>query len=96
MNPLEPLEPKFVKAILNKSAILGLQGEITAAYLRKLGFTEEKDFTVIGCPVVFMNGDELEVEQSERKRKYYYHLVTGKCLRMVDASRRRNIRVGEE
>ncbi|MBQ9983302.1 MAG: polysaccharide pyruvyl transferase family protein [Lachnospiraceae bacterium] len=53
---------KFVKSILGKSAILGVRGEITAAYLKKLGFAEERDFTVIGCPAMYMNGDELAVK----------------------------------
>lgn len=50
---------EFVRAILEKSDSLGLRGEYTAAYLRKLGFQEERDFTVIGCPSMFLYGKEL-------------------------------------
>lgn len=53
---------KFIKAILEKSSIMGVRGEITATYMKKLGFMEEKDFTVIGCPAMFMNGNEIEVK----------------------------------
>ena len=49
----------FFSAVLEKSAIIGLRGEITAAYLKKLGFREEKDYTVIGCPSVYMFGGTL-------------------------------------
>lgn len=51
----------FVKAILEKSRYLGLRGEYTADYLKSLGFRQEKDYTVIGCPSLYMHGKELPV-----------------------------------
>ncbi len=50
---------EFVKAILEKSPMLGLRGEITAEFLKDLGFREEVDYTVIGCPSMFTWGDTL-------------------------------------
>lgn len=50
---------KFVKAVLKKSDSIGLRGEFTADYLQKLGFTPEKDFTVTGCPSMYLYGDTL-------------------------------------
>ena len=49
----------FVRAVLRKSDCLGLRGEHTAQYLKSLGFQEERDFTVIGCPSLFMYGKDL-------------------------------------
>lgn len=49
----------FVKAVLKKSALLGIRGEFTAQYLKYLGFTEEKDYTIIGCPSMYLYGPSL-------------------------------------
>jgi len=49
----------FVDAALDKSAMLGLRGEFTAEYLKRLGYAPERHFTVIGCPSLFLNGPEL-------------------------------------
>lgn len=59
----DELSEQFVKEILKKSAMIGVRGEITADYMKKLGFTEEKDFTVIGCPSMYMHGDQLELKE---------------------------------
>lgn len=42
----------FVRAVLDKSSMIGVRGANTGDYLKRLGFTQEKDFTVIGCPSV--------------------------------------------
>lgn len=53
----------FVNAVLDKSAMLGLRGEITGEYLKRLGYREEVDYTVIGCPSLYMNGDTLKLKE---------------------------------
>src|SRR5699024_7137094 len=59
-----------VRAILEKSSIIGVRGEITAEYLKQKGFRPEKDFTVIGCPSLYMFGDALPVpKQTELSPK---------------------------
>lgn len=53
---------RFIKAVLEKSAMIGVRGEITAEYMKKLGFREEKDFTVIGCPSMYLHGDTVPLK----------------------------------
>lgn len=49
----------FVAAVLEKSAMIGVRGELTAEYIGKLGFREETDYTVIGCPSMYTWGEHL-------------------------------------
>lgn len=50
---------EFISAILEKSPMIGVRGEMTADYLGELGFFPEKDYTVIGCPSMFTYGAKL-------------------------------------
>lgn len=58
----------FINAVLDKSAMLGLRGEITAEYLKRLGYKEEVDYTVIGCPSLYMNGEHLKLKELHLNR----------------------------
>ena len=49
----------FVSAVLDHSAMLGLRGEMTAEYLKHLGFSPERHFTVTGCPSLYARGGRL-------------------------------------
>ena len=53
----------FVGAALEKTAVLGLRGEITADYLKHLGFTPERDYTPIGCPSLYTYGDSVRTRE---------------------------------
>lgn len=53
----------FVEAVLEKSSIIGLRGQITGDYLEHLGFTPEKDFTVIGCPSMYTFGRDIKLKE---------------------------------
>src|SRR5699024_4635929 len=55
---------EFVSAVLEKSSMLGLRGEITSKYLSRLGFKEGVDHTVIGCPSMYAFGRELNIRQT--------------------------------
>jgi hypothetical protein len=57
---LDGVVTAFVKATLERSASLGVRGEITAAYLKRLGFSDDV-VDVIGCPSMFMRGPDLSV-----------------------------------
>ena len=49
----------FCKAVLEKSAKIGLRGETTAKFMDYLGFQRGKDYQVIGCPSMFLYGADL-------------------------------------
>ena len=49
----------FMRAVLDKSDIVGVRGELTAAYLKNLGFAEGRQYQMIGCPSLFAFGDKL-------------------------------------
>ncbi|MFD0826724.1 polysaccharide pyruvyl transferase family protein [Neobacillus sp. M.A.Huq-85] len=54
----------FVSAVLEKSGMIGVRGEITSQYLSKLGFREDIDHTVIGCPSMYAFGRELQIRET--------------------------------
>ncbi|MCL2481872.1 MAG: polysaccharide pyruvyl transferase family protein [Propionibacteriaceae bacterium] len=51
---------RFMRAVLEHSALVGVRGEMTATYLKTLGFSEEH-VQVIGCPSVYLNGPDYSV-----------------------------------
>jgi len=53
LEPMNGVVQRFVAAVLDRSASIGVRGECTAAYLNSLGFT---DVEVIGCPSMFLDG----------------------------------------
>lgn len=55
---------RFVRAVLDHSASIGVRGERTAAYLEQLGFTAPH-VDVIGCPSLFTSLDGFRVEPRE-------------------------------
>ncbi|AUH40380.1 polysaccharide pyruvyl transferase family protein [Streptomyces sp. CMB-StM0423] len=54
LKSIEPSVKRFMKAVLKRSASVGVRGELTAGYLNELGF---KDVDIIGCPSMFLYGD---------------------------------------
>lgn len=62
--PFDEDAKAFVKAVLNKSAKIGVRGEITSAYLSHLGFREGIDHTPIGCPSLYMKGPKLQIREA--------------------------------
>lgn len=54
----------FVSAVLEKSSMIGVRGEITSHYLSKLGFREGIDHTAIGCPSMYTFGRELNIRDT--------------------------------
>lgn len=62
--PFDKDVKNFVQAVLKKSSIIGVRGEITAKYLTRLGFREGIDHVVIGCPSMYTFGRELHIRNT--------------------------------
>jgi hypothetical protein len=56
LGPIEASVRRFCRAVLERSASIGVRGELTASYLHKLGFTEN-EVDIIGCPSMFLHGE---------------------------------------
>ncbi|AZV49451.1 polysaccharide pyruvyl transferase family protein [Bacillus halotolerans] len=68
----------FVSAVLERSKMIGVRGEITAKYLSRLGFREGVDHTVIGCPSMYAFGRELKIRETN---------ITSESMVTVNSSR---------
>ncbi len=62
LSPIKAAVQDFVKAVLEKSATIGVRGEATQAYLLSLGF---KDVDVIGCPSMFTYANKFKINKSK-------------------------------
>ena len=58
LDPIRKATTRFVRAVLERSPAIGVRGEFTYAFLRKLGFSDDQ-VTVIGCPSVYYYGPDL-------------------------------------
>lgn len=63
--PFDDDVKRFVTAVLEKSSILGLRGQITSDYLSYLGFKEGRDHQVIGCPSMYTYGENIKIRDIE-------------------------------
>jgi len=54
---VEAAVTRFVRAVLDHSAKIGVRGDQTRLFLRRLGFGDEH-VEVIGCPAVYLRGPE--------------------------------------
>lgn len=62
--PFDKEVKEFVKAVLERSTIIGVRGQITADYLSSLGFKEGRDHMVIGCPSMYSFGPSLNIRDT--------------------------------
>jgi Polysaccharide pyruvyl transferase len=60
LKPIERSVRAFARAVLDRSPSIGVRGELTRDYLQGLGF---RDVEVIGCPSMFLWGENLRVEK---------------------------------
>ncbi|WP_375424990.1 polysaccharide pyruvyl transferase family protein [uncultured Friedmanniella sp.] len=68
LKKIEKAAKAFCSAVLEKSSAITVRGEVTADYIRSLGF---RDVLVIGCPSMTMNGrgHRVEVKPPSRLRR---------------------------
>lgn len=59
---------EFVACILDRSASIGVRGEITKDYLINLGFPSNL-IDIIGCPSMYYNGDRMDVRKGDNAEK---------------------------
>ncbi|WP_051196664.1 polysaccharide pyruvyl transferase family protein [Jonesia quinghaiensis] len=66
-DPVPTMEPedaavvqRFVRAVLARSATIGVRGEYTAQFLKNLGFGDDV-VRVVGCPSLFKFGPDLQI-----------------------------------
>ncbi|MEU1462078.1 polysaccharide pyruvyl transferase family protein [Streptomyces sp. NPDC005727] len=61
LKPVDEAVKRFVAAVLDRSASIGVRGEFTQRYLGQLGF---HDVDVIGCPSVYFRGPGFRMAHS--------------------------------
>lgn len=62
LKSIEKTVKRFVGAVLDRSASIGVRGEFTRSYLLSLGFPESS-IDVIGCPSLFLHGRDFRVDK---------------------------------
>ncbi|SDB47634.1 polysaccharide pyruvyl transferase family protein [Butyrivibrio sp. INlla16] len=62
-HPCDQAVKDFVSAVLDHSSMVGVRGEITGSYLKRLGFKEGTQFTPIGCPSLYLHGANLKLKR---------------------------------
>lgn len=65
--PFDETVKKFVSAVLDKSAVIGLRGNRTGEYLNYLGFIEDKHYKAIGCPSLYTYGDDITTKDPPKQ-----------------------------
>lgn len=58
LTKIDEATKRFVSTVLSKSASIGVRGQVTADYLKHLGFS---DVEIIGCPSMFMHGQDFKL-----------------------------------
>ena len=60
-SPIDQSVKNFVSAVLDRSASIGVRGELTREYLSRLGFSA---VDTIGCPSMYLHGGRIDVRKN--------------------------------
>lgn len=66
----------YIDGILSTGGKIGLRGNFTAECLEKIGFTSN-DFTVIGCPSLYMRGGVMQITQKKVNKDDFRPALNG-------------------
>ncbi|MBQ1088199.1 polysaccharide pyruvyl transferase family protein [Streptomyces sp. B93] len=81
--PVNAAVKRFIGAVLDHSASIGVRGEFTKDYLGELGF---KDVDVIGCPSVYFRGPDFQMENpAGRQLPSDARIALSTALRLANA-----------
>lgn len=68
---------ELIDAILRSGGHIGARGYFTSECLERLGFREGSNFTPIGCPSMYMNGDAPKVSKSDITEESFRPAING-------------------
>lgn len=66
----------FIKTVLKNNGFIGVRGEFSAECMKKLGFREKQDFSIIGCPSMFLTGG-VKIDKKVIKQEEFIPLING-------------------
>ncbi len=70
---------QLIKGILDSGGAIALRGNYTANVVKKIGFSD-RDFVVLGCPSLYMNGRGLHIEKPQLSRKKIKPILNGSLV----------------
>jgi hypothetical protein len=71
----------FIATVLDRSASVGVRGEVTRNYLVRLGFSDDQ-VDVIGCPSMFYNGTHMNVTKKADLGEIAFNYTEGDDSRL--------------
>lgn len=71
----------FIQTILKNGGKFGLRGYFSKEAMEYLGYKNEDEFRVIGCPSMFLKGDNLQISNDKINYRNFRPLLNGYLLK---------------
>ena len=68
---------EFIDNVLRTKGKIGLRGYYTGSIFSDLGYTEDKDYTVTGCPSIYYEGRDLKIENEKISKDLFNPIFNG-------------------